>query len=460
MRFSIHDMTGKLMTKIVAAMLLFLSACAVHAAERPNMLIILGDDMTYTDLGCFGNPDVKTPHLDRLASQGMKLTGMYSPAPMCAPLRMSLYSGLYPVRSRVHEGVESLPAYLRPLGYRVGIIGKRHEAPPEAFGFEYLGGRHHDGGKGVDLAIEDIRPFITRDHEQPYCLVVASNQPHEPWNRGDASQYDPAKLTLPPYMVDTPQTRAALARYYAEVTYLDKQVGQVLKILEETGGADNTLVMFFSEQGSSFPHCKWTCYDTGIRAAGIVRWPGKVAPGSESAALMQYVDVPPTLIDAARATAGKHDLDGRSFLNVLKGEAKMHRDHVFAVQTSRGIIHGPEAFGIRSVTDGRFKYIWNLFPENRFQNMVTRGAIFKSWKEAAEAGNEFAAQRVKMYQHRPEHELYDLKADPFELHNLAADAAHQRTMKRLRDRLLSWMKQQGDEGRATEMSADERRAGT
>ncbi len=470
-----HDVSGRLARRhsVVMAWLLFMPLFfagiqteAGGSPGKPNILILLGDDMTYTDLGCFGNDDVRTPHLDRLAGQGMRLLRCFSPAPMCAPVRMSLYTGLYPVRNGAHpnhsyvrEGVRSLPQYLKPLGYRVAILGKRHYKPKEAFPFEFLGGRHHDGGKGVDLDLSKMRSYLERDTEKPFCLVIASNQPHRPWNRGDAAPYDADTLELPPYLVDTPKTREAMTRYYAEITYLDNQVGKALRILEETGNAESTLVLFFSEQGSNFPHCKWTCYETGLRAAGIARFPQRVTPKSETKAMIQYVDVVPTLLEIAGGDPGKHDLDGRSFLDVLKGKDDDHRDFVFGIQTSKGIIKGPRGYGIRSVRGKRFKYILNLFPDTRFQNLVTaRDPVFASWRKAAEAGNKFARKRTKRYQKRPAVELYDLKKDPFELNNLAGDPSFKEQKTRLRSELDEWMQQQGDKGRATELNALDRQS--
>lgn len=440
--------------------LLCVSGCfsVTRAAEQPpDVILIMADDMTYTDLGCFGNRDVLTPHLDALAAEGMKLTRCFTPAPMCAPTRAALYTGLFPVRngahpnhSRVKPGVKSLPHYLNPLGYRVALIGKRHIKPREAFPFEYL--RGNQGG----LNVQSIAEFMERDRKQPYCLIVTSHEPHQPWNRGDADKYKSKsnELTLPPYLVNTPATRDALAEYYAEITYLDQQVGGVLKTLEKSGKPEQTLVIFLSEQGSSLPHCKWTCYETGLRAAGIVRWPGVVKPGSESDALIQYVDIVPTLIEIAGGDPSPFDLDGQSFLKVLKGDAKSHRNYVYGVQTSRGIINGPKGYGIRSVRDARYKLIWNLFPEQEFQNVVTgRNPVFESWKKAADEGNEFAAKRVAWYQKRPEFELYDLEQDPFELQNLAGKADYQDHQQQLQRQLSEWMQQQGDKGRETEMNA-------
>jgi len=472
----------------------------VRAAEgsqpsrKPNFVIIIADDMTWHDAGCWGNKDVRTPNLDRLAAQGMRLVNMFTPAPMCAPCRQALYTGLFPVRngahpnhSRVYDGVKSMPHHLRPLGYRVGLVGKTHFGPRESFPFENpaagagkaakgdgeakpakgakkgkrsQGGESDGGASAVPGAVGSgaagaIRNFIARDKGEPFCLVVASNEPHGPWTLGDASVYDPDKLTLPPYLVDTPATRRALAAYYAEIEVFDRQVGQVMRILDQTGQADNTLVLVLSEQGSGWPHCKWTLYDAGIRVAAVARWPGRIKPGSTCQALMQYVDVLPTFLAAAGATPPA-DLDGRSFLDALTGRSDRCRDTVFAVQTSRGIINGPEAYGIRCARDSRYKYILNLNHDSQFQNVVLKGDLFKSWQAKADAGDAFARSQVDRYLRRPAVEFYDVQSDPYEMKDLSAEPSLEAERKRLRAQLDTWMKQQGDRGAATEMDAKER----
>lgn len=420
--------------------------------------------MTFTDLGCYGNPDVKTPSIDKLATEGMRFTKFYNPTPTCSPLRQSLYTGIYPIRngahpnhSQVYEGVKSLPHHLRPLGYRVAIVGKRHEAPAEAFPFEMLGGSHGDSGKtpdGADLPLAKAREFIERDLDQPWCLVVSSNQPHTPWNRGDASAYPPGKLALPPYLVDTPPTRAGLSKYYAEITYMDHQVGEVMRILRETGEENETAFLWLSEQGSNFPFCKWTCYDTGIHAAAVMRWPGIIKANSESSALISYVDVVPTFLDLAGGKSAVQDFDGRSFAAVLRGEKTTHNDFVFATHTTRGIYNGSEAYATRAVTDGRSLLIRNLHADSLFQNTVTeRDSIFKSWKSL---DSDFARERVSSYQKRPAGELFDLKYDPWCQTNLAGDAGSISKQKAMQQELESWMKQQGDLGDATERDAENR----
>lgn len=285
-----------------------------------------------------------------------------------------------------------------------------------------------------------------------------------PWTKGPQPDYDPATLKLPPHLVDTPETRRSLARYYAEVSFLDSKVGEVLRMLQQTGQAENTLFLFFSEQGNSFPQGKWTLYDAGIRVAAIARWPGRIEPGTSNAALVQYVDVLPTLIQAAGGDPADFDtacpdangalgFDGRSFLDVLVGRSQQHRDYVFAQHTSLGINDGPEAYGSRAVRDGRWKLIVNLHADTPFRNAISDGEVLQSWTCKGEAGDAFALAQASRYTVRPTVELYDLASDPWELTDVAADPANQATLTRLRARLDAWMQQQGDQGDRTEREA-------
>ena len=446
------------------------------AAPKPNIVIFIADDLSWHDVACFGGPtDAKTPNLDRLASEGLKLTGFFSPASVCAPVRQALLTGLYPVRSgaypnhsHVKPGTKSLPYYLRSLGYRTACVGKTHFGPPASYPFDRMLPMTGESGtdKGEDAGDGEIdtaamERFVRADAARPFCVYVATHEPHGPWTKGNASAYDPAKLKIPPYLVDTPETRRGLAAYYAEVTCMDTEVGDVLRMLERTGHTQDTLFLFFSEQGSSVPQGKWTCYDVGIRVAAIARWPGKIKPGSESAAMVQYVDVLATLIEAAggQPPAAPATIDGRSFLGVLLGQVDRHRDCVFAQHTARGIIKGPAAYGTRAVRDTRWKLIVNLEPEAEFSNAISDGALLQSWRRKGEAGDAFARAQAARYTKRPAVELYDLQADPWELTNVAEKPENAETVARLRARLDAWMKQQGDQGDKTEREANEHQAG-
>lgn len=423
-------------------------------ASKPNFVFIIADDCTFRDIGCYGG-QAHTPNIDKLASEGMLFTQCFQAAPMCSPTRHNIYTGLYPVKSGAYpnhtfakEGTKSVVHYLKPLGYRVALSGKKHINPPEVFPFEY-------SGKGNNPDFEALDKFVSecKESETPFCIFACSNEPHSPWNKGDASRYDADKLKLPPYFVDTKETRENMTRYLAEITYYDWQVGQALELLDKNGLADNTLVIVVSEQGSSFPFGKWTCYDTGLQSAFIARWPGKIKPGTLSDALIEYLDVLPTYIEAAGGKVPKV-LDGKSLLPVLMGKAKEHKEYVFSEMTTRGIINGSEHFGIRSIRSSRYKYLWNFTPEIQFQNACTKSSIFKSWQEKA-TDDADAADKVRRYEHRDGEELYDITKDQYEWNNLADDPKYAKVKAQLRKRLLEWMEAMGDKGQQTELEAKE-----
>lgn len=439
------------------------------AKTKPNILLFISDDQSWEDVGCYGNRQVKTPNIDRLAKEGMRFTRCFTATAMCAPTRQQLYTGVFPVRngaypnhSRVKDGTRSIVHHLRALGYRVGLAGKTHFGPRESFPFENLSSKKFD--------FERIERFLRRGSGQPYCLVFASNEPHAPWDQGQRGSYDPEKLTLPPYFVDTPAARQGLADYYMEITFMDGQVGRCMDMVRESGQEESTLFIFTSEQGSPFPAGKWSCYDTGLRTALVMRWPRRIRSGAVAHAMVQYVDILPTLVEAAGgdptqvdtglpgAPHGGRGFDGRSFLNVLDGKTDQHCDEVYGVHTTRGIIAGSECYPIRSIRTERYHYIRNLKPDPPFQNIITeRGfrGIWKSWLDAAKTDPD-AARKVKRYQYRPAGELYDVLSDPYELNNLANDPAHRELMDSLGKKLRAWMEQQGDRGNETELQATSR----
>jgi uncharacterized sulfatase len=432
------------------------------AAERPNFLFVIADDCTYSDLGCYGGQAI-TPNIDRLAIEGMRFTHCFQAAPMCSPTRHNIYTGLYPVKSGAYpnhtfakEGTKSVCHYLGDAGYRVALSGKTHIGPKEVFPFEYSG-----KGNNPDLEVIDLLMKESKSSGKPFCLFACSNEPHSPWNKGDPSQYDPEKIVLPPYFADTAETRAAMQNYLAEITYYDWQVGELLKLLDKHDIADNTVVMVVSEQGSSMPFAKWTLYDAGIQSGAIVRWPGVVEAGAVSDAMIEYVDVLPTFLEAAEVDRPAV-LEGKSFVPVLKGKTDQHKEHVYSIMTTKGIINGSDEFGIRAVRSREFKYIRNLTPETEFTNACTKSKEFLSWKAAAKAGDEKAADLVRRYHHRSGEELYAVGRDsgqPWEVKNLAEDPAYAETLEQLRGKLDAWMAQQGDEGKATEAKAHEHQKG-
>lgn len=425
--------------------------------KKPNIVLVITDDCRFLDLGCYGSPDAIIPNIDRLAAEGVRFTRFFQATAMSSATRHCLLTGLYPVRSgaypnhtRLNDGVGTLPQYLKQAGYRVALEGKRHIAPIEAFPFEYLSNEQQR-----TVYPELIEPFladVARSGE-PFFLYVGSTEPHDPWNKGDQSLWNPNDLTLPCNLVDTPATRKQFRNYLAEINELDNQVGAVDALLHKYGLDENTIFIFTSEQGYSFPFGKWTCYDEGLHTGFVIRWPGTVKPGRVTDAMCEYVDVTPTLVDIA---GGKipEGLDGRSFLPVIKGETDSFKNEVYGIQTSRGIFFGPEYYAIRSIRNERYAYIMNLTPEATFKCMSTnpKKGWWMSWKEKA-ATDEFARRQVERYQKRPAEELYDIVNDPFQTRNLADDPQYAGEKARMRAKLLQWMESQGDKGQQTEMEA-------
>lgn len=456
----------KLSKSIAVAVLCCATPFAHGESVRPNIVLMIADDCTYTDLACYGG-QAATPHLDRLCSEGMKFTNCFQAAPMCSPTRHCLYTGLYPVRSGaypnhtfVKDGTRSVAHYLQAAGYRTALSGKTHIKPVESFPFEYSKDGPETKGTNPDFEVIEQLMMDSKEAAQPFLAVLCSNEPHTPYTEGDARVYPPDSLALPPNFVDTPATRDAFSKYLAEITYYDSQVGRMLDLLDKHELADSTLVVVLSEQGSSFPFAKWTCYDAGVRSGMVVRWPQRVTAGSTSDAIVEYADVTPTFVDVSGQPPQTHfdgkPLDGASFLPVLVGDKTTHKSYTYSLQTTRGIINGSDCYGIRSVSNGRYRLVWNLTPDQSFQNAVFTTSWWAEWVGRSEAGDETAKRLVKAYSSRPEYELYDVIADPWNMRNLADRPSMETVRRGLAAKLSEWMDQQGDLGQPTELKAKER----
>lgn len=436
---------------LTIAALLFATADG-SAGDLPNIVFINADDLTHTDLSVYGG-QAHTPNFERLAAEGMRFTQCFQAAPMCSPTRHNLYTGIGPVKTGAYpnhtfakDGTRSIVHHLAPHGYRVALSGKTHIAPREVFPFEY------SGKKNPDMEAIDRLFAESREAGTPFCLFACSNEPHTPWDKGDVSRYPPEEVILPPWFVDTPETREGFSRYLAEITYYDGQVGQILDLLEKHELVENTIVMVSSEQGNSLPFAKWTLYDNGLQTALLVRWPGKVEAGSITDALVEYVDVVPTLLDAVGAEAVA-PLDGKSFLPVLRGETDEHKEYTFGIMTTRGIINASDSYGIRSVRTKTHRLIVNLTPGTKFTNACTQSPEFLSWVRRAGNGEKRAQALVNRYHHRPAVELYDVSKGWHGWKNLADSPEHAAIREELQAKLDEWMKDQGDLGQETELAA-------
>lgn len=456
--------------------------------SKPNIVLFVADDLNRYDVSCYGAVNTKTPNIDSLAKAGMRMNQAYCAFATCSPCRAELYSGRFPVNNGLigngvpsRSNIKSVVQYLGALGYRTGLAGKHHVGPSEVYAFDDLNkesdkkeGTASEGlskgearkqeksnknkedsedkneGKDVENYLPAIRAYMTQKKDQPFLIACCSHQPHQPWTKGNAAAFDVKKLVVPPNLYDCPATREELTHYYAEVEYLDWQVGEVMKIVQELGLVDQTLFMFVSEQGAMFPGGKFTSNDPGVHAAMVVRWPGKIAPGTQSNAIVHYADVVPTFVEAA---GGKmtEEIDGRSFLEVLMGKKEKFRDYAYAVTTNilpRGVEGG---YPIRGITDGRYKLIVNYEHEKTFFSPGMSGA-YKTWKRMA-ATDPKAKSYVDHYEHHPQVELYDLEGDPWEMKNVAESPEHKGVLDRLTQNLNLFLASQKDDPFKTEKIA-------
>ncbi len=422
--------------------------------EQPNIVVIVADDMGTNEIGCYGGQNLATPNIDRLANEGIRMTNNYASIAMSVPIRASLYTGLYPARhgsyqnhKATYSNVKSVAHYMSDLGYRVGRTGKNHPSGQQAvYPFEVVDGFEVDcvKSKPAVSTTNGIKSFIQRNTNEPFCLYVCSINSHMPWDAGNASEFNPANVVLPPNCVDNAQTRKEFCNYLAEIRLLDNEVGMVYDALKETGQLDNTLVIFLAEQGPQMPYGKWTLYRYGTNSAFIARYPKLIQAGSVCDALVQYEDILPTLIDVAGGNP-VDGLDGFSCLDVLRGNKTDHRQWAYGIHNNN-----PEgnAYPIRSIQDKRYKLIVNLTPEVDYhcKYMTKPGSsMWKSWLETAKSDAD-ALRLVNGYLTRPAIELYDLQEDPWELNNIAELPEHADRISTMREALEAWMQQQGDRG--------------
>lgn len=423
------------------------------AQQKPNILVIVADDMARCELGCYGGQNLATPNIDRVASEGMLMTNNFASMAMSVPIRASLYTGLYPARHGSYQNhkatypkTKSVTHYLSDLGYRVGRAGKDHPInQPKVYGFEKIPGFvvGCTVSHPAKSTPEGILEFMQRSKEEPFCLFVCSINSHMPWDAGDASEFDPSKLVLPPNCVDNTKTRNDFCNYLAEIRLFDDEVGMVMNALKESGADENTIVIVLSEQGPQMPFGKWTCYRYGQSSAMIVRYPGKVQAGTRSDALVQYEDILPTLIDLA----GGHveGLDGISQLDVFLGKETDKRQWVYGMHNNNP--EGP-VYPIRSIQDKRYKLIENLTPDSAYyeKHMMNEGNnMWQSWITTGKS-NDYAQWLVDRFVKRPAIEFYDHETDPWELNNLANDPQYKERIEIMDRELHRWMEEQGDRG--------------
>lgn len=441
---------------------------------RPNILWISAEDLS-PDLSCYGDAYARTPNLDKLAGAGARYTNAFSSAPVCAPSRSAIITGMYPtsigsmhMRSKAVPpvGVKAFTEYLRAAGYYCTNNVKtdyNFEAPP--------------ANRPPDTVWDETsraahwrnRP----DKNQPFFAVFNHEITHESQVRSDDAIYakntaalgaaefhDPAKAALPPYYPDTPVVRKTWARYYDLITALDYQVAKLLGQLEEDGLADNTIVMFWGDHGRGLTRGKRWVYDSGISVPLIVRWPGRIKPGTVVGDVVSLIDLGPTVLSLAGVQVPAH-MQGQAFL----GAQKKSREYAFAHRDRMDETYDM----MRAVRDRRYKYIKNFHPGRPYAQYIMymeempilkeMRRLYKDHFNALDPNYGKALNETQLIFFKPEKppdELYDTTIDPHEINNLAASAQHQDVLKRMRVVLERWQKETKDLGLVPENELRER----
>ena len=471
----------KLKVKLISMMAVGLSAFIILAfisesSEDPpayqplNVLLITADDLNYNSVGAYGCmvPDI-TPNIDRLASEGVRFTEAYMNIAICQPSRQSMMTGRYPHRNGamgfepIDRSVPTLQEQLRSAGYLNAIIGKeKHLKPVDKFCWDFCI-REEDVASGMgigrdpDLYYKYTAKFLERAKKENkgFFLNANAHDPHRPFAGSDnekkywgsdlpkfTRKIAPEEITVPDFLADLPEVRKEIAEYYTSVYRCDQVVGAILKALDESGFAENTMVVFISDNGISIPFAKGNCYLNSNKTPWIMRWPNQIPAGSvDSTHLISGIDFMPTVLHALHLSKVP-DMDGFSFLPILKGKVQKKRDVVF---TQMHKLFSGREYPMRCVVHGDYGYIVNFWSDEEFHftGDALSGRTFKAMKEAA-LDNPGIAERVQLLRYRVDEELYNFKRDPNGLVNLINDPNLMEAQEQLKRLIHDEMKRSED----------------
>jgi len=442
------------------------AARAAASAQRPNILFVLSDDHSAPFVGCYGDKVIRTPNLDRFASEGMRFDRAYTSTPQCVPSRASLMTGRSPIAIQMTRfsaplaaEVPTWPGLLKGEGYFTGVcrryfhldgpgaldpvtrdVFQRHGLQTFAKRLDFF---RADKGRETTAAVMN-EFFDLLPKEKPFFLWVGFNDPHRPLDaKAIAQPHDPKSLILPRHFPDTPALREDFARYYDEIGRLDGEMATVLGVLEKRGFAENTIVIFMGDNGGALLRGKGTLYELGCHVPLIVRWPGVVKPGSSTADLISGEDIMPTFLEAAGVAVPK-EMTGRSFLKRLRGEPSEGRKYLFTQRSAhgQGLPRNSAAFDLgRAVTTQTHRFIYNAIWQIPYSPVDFGGQAF--WNELGEmnAAGKLAPEFSRIYfsPTRPMFELYDLRNDPSEMNNLSGNPEAAAVERELKAALQEWM---------------------
>ena len=425
---------------------LFIFSCN-DSLQKPNIVILIADDVSWDDLGCYGNTFVKTPHIDQLANDGILFKKTYLTTSSCSPSRNSIMTGRYPHNTGAAElhteppiEMISFAEILKRNGYYNVSAGKFHMGDYAKRGFNDVQDKRQINGQGGEnywlTALEN------RQKDKPFFMWFASYDAHRVWGDNNFSGSNPMdKLIVPEYLIDMPATRKDLADYYDEITRFDHYVGKVVEKLKTDNLFNNTLIIVMADNGRPFPHSKTRLNNQGVKTPFIVSYPNMVKhKGSESSSLISAIDIAPTILDIAGIEITVN-FQGKSFKEILSDPKKSFRNYVFAEHNW----HDYEAHQ-RMVSDGDFMYIVNNRPQ--FPQTGPLDAInsptYQDLKDALENGSISIKQNDIFINPRTSEEFYNLNSDPFQFNNLL-NSSESEEYNKLKKVLKQWIDETGDD---------------
>ncbi len=448
-----------LLSIVALAALLPLSPAARQSpATRPNILVIIGDDWSHPHAGAYGDTVVKTPTFDRIAREGAVFRHAFVASPSCTPSRASLLTGR--AVHQLEEGgnlwgflpskFETYPEMLESAGYFVGFTRKGW-GPGD---FQAGGRKRNPAGQ----QFANFEAFIAKaPKDRPFCFWFGSQDPHRAYDKGsgEAAGKSMEQVTVPGFLPDTPEVRSDILDYYYEVERLDRQSGDIIKMLEASGQLENTIVVFTSDNGMPFPRGKANLYDGGTHVPLAIRFPQRMKAPLTIDDFVVLTDLAPTLLEAA-GLKPTPEMTGRSLLPLLEGRRPAARDRVFLERERHAHVRkGNLSYPARAVRTKDFLYIRNLRPDRwpaGDPEMVYAvgefgdidGGPSKQLLLTRQSDQAIARFFHLATDKRPGEELYDLRKDPHQLDNVAAKPEYARQKRDLRAALDKWMRDTAD----------------
>ncbi len=439
--------------------MLLLLTLLLPPVEGPNILFFIADDWSWLHAGTYGDAVVRTPNLDRLAREGVVFEHAYVSSPSCTPSRAAIVAGQHFWRLGAGANLygplpPAHPVYtdlLEEAGYHVGFTRKGW-APGR------LGERERNPAGDRYESFDDF--LAAREGDDPFAFWFGTYDPHRVYEPGSglASGLALEDIAVPGVFPDTPEVRSDMADYYFEIERLDRELGELLAVIEARGMAHNTLVVVTSDNGMPFPRAKGNLYDLGTRVPLVMRWPGAIPAGRRAVDPVSLADLAPTFLEAA-GLEPPDVMTGRSLMPIMRAEGSGHvdstRTHVFFGRERHTPAQESPVMGgypMRAVRTSEFLYIYNFHPERWPAGTphADRAFISGAWlsdtddsptKHAVASADSLYALA---YGKRPGEELYDLRSDPEQVRNLALDPAYADTKRALWHMLFDELQASGD----------------